>query len=430
MEFTDEVDFLTGEPIQFNHPQQQQQQPLLDEYAEEYYTEQQYPDEWTQQQQYYAVDDNTAVASSGGGYYDEQYDTPTPADVDEYDQLQEEQEEEEDSTEQQQEEGGIDVQEDDAVVLYSKDERVKNQGKDRRVELSIVLDKADAVAKALDENADLCRLYSPQYLLERAIPSKLKIMKYAIEKGASVKARNVVQCLKLNSSLEVLNVLANSCQDLNDQVDGFSVLEHAILSENCEFISQLRDLGIDLNQMNARTNMTPIIFALLMGKYSSLLRLLDLGVDVNQKLHGNSVFHIINHLKGNESFNAELLINRLVELGADLEGKNALGLTPFLSAIYLERFDLLQFYVDRGCDIHALNFQGKDAFWVLFSSPFVSDHSLIINFLQNLGLELEETKFYSHEKAIKNLKELASSHSSSAYHAFKAKIESKSSDAL
>ena len=95
-------------------------------------------------------------------------------------------------------------------------------------------------------------------------------------------------------NIEITKELIDNGADINCTYDGNTLLNFAILNNNCEVIKLLLDVGMDVNKHDIKKN-SPLQFAVCgSAKFEVIKLLIDSGADVNKgDVNGRSIITIV-----------------------------------------------------------------------------------------------------------------------------------------
>lgn len=197
----------------------------------------------------------------------------------------------------------------------------------------------------------------------------VKIVDFFIEKGADINQIDkegytpFLNAAKGNNSL-ILQKLAPLTQNINQQNDeGFTAITYAIQRGNLEAFQFLKEKGANVNVVDVSGNN---LFFHLFNAYSKrnsenfetfTNALTSIGVSFKKASKTESPLHIA-ITKGEKK-----LIKKALELGADINQKNADGLTPLhLAAMKATNVEILEFLISKGADKKILTGFDESAF--------------------------------------------------------------------
>ena len=154
------------------------------------------------------------------------------------------------------------------------------------------------------------------------------IVRYLIEKGASITAKDI---------------------------SGATPLHEAVRYGRTEIARLLLEAGADANAQDS-LGKTPLLITTPQGARTELYTmLLRYGSNPNAKdLYGDTPLHIAT-ITGMDI----TILSKLVSAGADIDGRNKRGVTPLAVAVEHQWGDHINFYASRGADIHAEDMEGK-----------------------------------------------------------------------
>lgn len=158
------------------------------------------------------------------------------------------------------------------------------------------------------------------------------IIKYLIEKGADVNARNDAQQTPLilfarseTLTLPIFDLLIENGADINavDNYEWSAFLYIVYQSGSTKFLAPMADKGADINIMSKNGD-TPLTIAFDKKRNPVYIEnLMKAGVDVNHKFKRDNTYMHLAAYKMNIS-----LVNHLLKHGANINSKDSDGLTP------------------------------------------------------------------------------------------------------
>jgi len=200
-------------------------------------------------------------------------------------------------------------------------------------------------------------------LREAAYSNNLDVVKYLVEKGADVNAKDRFEHtpLYLTSNPDVVKYLVEKGADVYAKDDDGMTPLHAVTlgyvtikeeDDRLKIVKNLIEKGADVNAKD-NDGTTPLKFAISNirnGRLDIMKYLIEKGADVNAKNNrGNTPLHAVSNLD---------VMKYLVEKGADVNAKNEKGKTPLHRAALSSNVDEMKYLIEKGADVNA-----KDNDW-------------------------------------------------------------------
>ncbi len=133
--------------------------------------------------------------------------------------------------------------------------------------------------------------------------------------------------------------LISATKDINKaNCFGYTPLISAVISGRYDLVGHILDAGADINKSSPKTGYTPLMFALINGKYGLIRMLAMAGADINKrspKIGYTAVMFAV--VRGDTK-----AISMLIDLGADTTIASALGNTPIMIAENNERHEIVK----------------------------------------------------------------------------------------
>lgn len=213
------------------------------------------------------------------------------------------------------------------------------------------------------------------------------IVRYLIEKGADIRARNDNNSYTplMFAGLEAAKVLVEKGADVNYETPyGLTVLFHAFDTGKKEVAEYLLDAGaiIPVTQ-NTYSTLLPIR-ALRSGSQRYLEIYLQQGFDpLAQSEAENTLLH---YAAGSQSIE---LVNRLIDLGVPINKKNIYGWTALHSAAYYGSQSVVELLIHKGLDKNSRTIDGKSP----YNLADEAKKTETANYLKAHGADLSAPKF-------------------------------------
>jgi ankyrin repeat protein len=250
-----------------------------------------------------------------------------------------------------------------------KDRAAANVKDDRGITalmVSAYAGSAEAMQLLLDRGADVNAKNAFDSTAVMWSVTDMQKVRMLVERGAEVNARSkpgrtaVMLAAMGNQSAEMVRFLVSENADLK-AVDELktTVLSAAAQGNDTETIRMLVDAGLDVNAPDF-LGMTPFMYAAANGNTAAVKMMLAKGAKVNHVGAGKSLT-VKNGLIDLGNFTALLLaapfgppelIQTLLDAGADVNAKDARGMTPLMLAVATDRADprVVKMLAGRGAD--------------------------------------------------------------------------------
>ncbi len=131
-------------------------------------------------------------------------------------------------------------------------------------------------------------------------------------------------------------------------------------------VADLLDAGADINGRDPN-GFTPLVMAVMSGSGGSdeaqvkiVDLLLDRGADPNLDCP----------LCAAAQTSKPALITKLLDRGADINGRNPAGLTPLMAAVDVQSFDIVKVLLDRGANADVKEQRGRNAWKLAFNKAY------------------------------------------------------------
>jgi uncharacterized protein len=228
---------------------------------------------------------------------------------------------------------------------------------------SFLLEK-NARVRIKDHNGTDALGYFSTMPIHNAHSSKMEmaaLFHKLIEKGANLKQADnqgeslVQKALKNKHPYPLVLLLEHDAPASSSDYE--KALFHAAKTGNFSIINPLLDRGIRIDSIN-EFGRTPLMEAILRGQLHMASFLLQKGINVQHKDGiGNHAIQLLcalpkSALEANDTLSLEKLFDQMVDLGADLTVKNALGDSLWSLALKSENFGIGLRLIQRGYDAH------------------------------------------------------------------------------
>jgi ankyrin repeat protein len=107
-------------------------------------------------------------------------------------------------------------------------------------------------------------------------------------------------------------------------------------------------------------NSTPLHYACREGNIEIVKLLLDFGADIDAKNSYSTIYPIFDTLSSKKLDNTLLIIELLIDKGADKDVVDSFGNTLLHQAIEKESMELIEYFIQLGCDVNATERHDKD----------------------------------------------------------------------
>lgn len=177
-------------------------------------------------------------------------------------------------------------------------------------------------------------------------------VKKAIAEGADVNAivrdpyeaynYSLLMLAAKSNALSVAELLINNGANINQDINGLSVLFLAIETKSFKMVKLLLDHGVPVNPIKERSD-SPLETAVIHGDVKIVRLLIERGANVR----GKYLFLLSQAV----AFNKVEIAKILVENGADLNESDTDGETPLIIAVEMESYDMVKFLLEKGADV-------------------------------------------------------------------------------
>ena len=171
------------------------------------------------------------------------------------------------------------------------------------------------------------RLVSSVILPKAAYYGHLEIVKYLVENGADINAKDN---------------------------NGWTSLIHAAYNGHLEVVKYLVENKADINAIGKYfgfDGLTSLMFASMNGHLEVVKYLVENGANINDRNEALMGASISGHLE---------VVKYLVENGADINTKDYVGITPLIYASMFGNFELVEYLIEKGADVN-IKYKGRKA---------------------------------------------------------------------
>lgn len=165
--------------------------------------------------------------------------------------------------------------------------------------------------------------------------------------------------------IDVVDQLIAQGADKNSKtLKGNSPLILAFNKNKFAMFEHLLEIGVDVNAQDLNNETVLMLIVKKENKLNYLETLLDYSPDLNvQNNHKSTALHLACMFKNVEA--AQSLINE----GADIFLKSVQQTTPLLAAAQNGSFTIVQLLIDKGANVHDLDYYGKDVLMSAVNQP-------------------------------------------------------------
>jgi len=174
---------------------------------------------------------------------------------------------------------------------------------------------------------------------------------------------------------------------MKDRDIHFNALKNNII----ELKNNLKD-GVPVDILG-EYNSTPLHYACREGNLEVVNLLIEHGADVNKQNHYSTIYPIFDAISStNNQKNYFLIIQSLIESGADINMIDSFGNTLLYHAVEKEDIKLIKLLIQLGCDINHVSRHDKDT--VLHYAYFQKNREIISILIEN-GADREKLNIYN-----------------------------------
>ena len=218
----------------------------------------------------------------------------------------------------------------------------------------------------------------------------IEIVKYLVEKGANVNAKNynrstplIIACYE--NDIEIVKYLVEKGADVNTKdINGVTPLLIACERNDINIVKHLVENGANVNEKN-RFEITPLITACQKNDIEIVKYLVEKGANVNEETKNQDTPLMIALNRKNIK-----IVKYLVEKGANVNEKNKYEMTPLTIACNSRNFEILNYLVQNGADLNAKNNNGKTQLMVAYEI----NHIDLFKYLVEIGANVNEKDIY------------------------------------
>ena len=158
-----------------------------------------------------------------------------------------------------------------------------------------------------------------------------------------------------------------------------------------ELENNIKD-GINVDTLG-EYNSTPLHYACREGNLEVVNLLLKHGADVNKQNTYSTIYPVFDAINStNNQKNYFLIIQSLIERGANINATDSFGNTLLYHAVEKENIKLIELLIQLGCDINHVSRHDKDT--VLHYAYFQKNREIISILIEN-GADREKLNIYN-----------------------------------
>jgi ankyrin repeat protein len=198
-----------------------------------------------------------------------------------------------------------------------------------------------------------------------ALHGRVEVVALLLERGEPAHARHPRGATPLHraaehGSVEIARLLIARGAPIDAKAGGRTALAVAVAKRHNALAGYLVDQGADLGLLEPRSQLTPMLYAVLSDDPVLLAKVLARGAPVDDRLrNGESALHIAAVVGGPET------LSQLLESGADPNAPNDTGSTPLHLAARRGEEPLVAMLVAAGADPEITNQEGQRAHQLL-----------------------------------------------------------------
>jgi len=251
--------------------------------------------------------------------------------------------------------------------------------------------KTDIVEALLDMGADMNigDNENSKPMHNAAVGGHIPVLELLLNRGADVNERdnNAVTPLLFACSyrqLAAARFLLERGADIKAvNVNGWPALLHAVVGGNVELVQLLLDRKADVNQKTTDQGITPLFYAVLLGRDDIFRLLIAHGARINMK-NNDGESPLFWAMNANCIEEAKFL----VEKGANVNDRNNGGTTPLHNVARRGTISMAQFLLDQGANINASDIHG----WTPLTSASMANADIVKLLIMN-GAEVNPPKY-------------------------------------
>ncbi len=220
----------------------------------------------------------------------------------------------------------------------------------------------------------------------------IEIAKLLIDVGANVNDTDdkgitaLMRAVKWNS-LAMVKLLIESSANVNvKDIKGNSVLMLAVKNNNLKTVELLIDAGANVNDTN-KSGLSVLMTAAQLSSPDIVKLLIKNKADVNFKAHNETILH--NVIRRDAFSDTPLIIDMLVENGADIEARKYGGETPLMSACFEGNIGVAEHLIKKGARIDSRDDKGVTvlgyALRFIETAKLIVEHGADVNAKNNIG---------------------------------------------